>query len=100
MSSKTAIYVAIELSASSWLLAARLPGIKKARVDGLESGDTRGLLKILADLRSQGSTKLGMTADLACCFEAGRDGFWLHRWLTVNGGPVARLETHRILCTL
>jgi transposase len=97
MSSKTTIYVAIELSASSWLVAARLPGIKKARIDRLESGDTMGLLKIIADLRSQGSTKLGMTTDLACCFEAGRDGFWLHRWLTVNGVTAYVLEPTSIL---
>src|SRR3978361_587863 len=97
MSSKTTIYVAIELSASSWLVAARLPGIKKARIDRLESGDTMGLLKIIADLRSQGSTKLGMTADLACCFEAGRYGFWLHRWLTVNGVTAYVLEPTSIL---
>jgi transposase len=97
VSSKTTIYVAIELSASSWLVAARLPGIKKVRIDRLESGDTMGLLKIIADLRSQGATKLGKTADLACCFEAGRDGFWLHRWLTVNGVTAYVLEPTSIL---
>jgi transposase len=84
VSSKTTIYVAIELSASSWLVAARLPGIKKVRIDRLESGDTIGLLEIIAELRSQVSKKLGIKADLACCFEAGRDGFWLHRLLTAN----------------
>jgi len=42
MSSKTTIYVAIELSASSWLVAARLPGIQKVPVYRLESGDTMG----------------------------------------------------------
>lgn len=97
MSSKTTIYVAIELSASSWLVAARLPGIKKVRIYRLESGDTMGLLKIIADLRSQVSTKLGMTADLACCFEAGRDGFWLHRLLTANGMTAYVLEPTSIL---
>ena len=97
VSSRTTIYVAIELSASSWLVAARLPGIKKVRIDRLESGDTMGLLNIIADLRSQGSTKLGMTADLACCFEAGRDGFWLHRWLTINGVTAYVLEPTSIL---
>lgn len=97
MSSKTTIYVAIELSASSWLVAARLPDIKKARVFRLESGDTMGLLKIIADLRSQASTKLGMTVDLACCFEAGRDGFWLHRLLTANGIAAHVLEPTSIL---
>ncbi len=96
-SSKTTIYVAIELSASSWLVAARLPGIEKARVYRMESGDTMGLLKIIADLRSQISTMLGMTADLACCFEAGRDGFWLHRLLTANGIAAYVLEPTSIL---
>jgi len=97
MSSKTTIYIAIELSASSWLVAARLPGIKKVRIDRLDSGDTMGLLKIIAELRSQISTKLGMAADLACCFEAGRDGFWLHRWLTVNDIAAYVLEPTSIL---
>jgi transposase len=97
MSSKTTIHVAIELSASSWLVAARLPGVKKVRIDRLESGDTIGLLKIIADLRLQVSTKLGMTADLACCFEAGRDGFWLHRLLTANGIATYVLEPTSIL---
>jgi transposase len=97
MSSKTTIYIAIELSASSWLVAARLPGIKKVRIDRLDSGDTMGLHKIIAELRSQISTKLGMAADLACCFEAGRDGFWLHRWLTANDIAAYVLEPTSIL---
>jgi len=97
MSSKTTIYVAIELSASSWLVAARLPGIQKVRVYRLESGDTMGLLKLIADLRSQVATKLGVTADLACCFEARRDGFWLHRLLTANGITAYVLEPTSIL---
>lgn len=97
VSSKTTVHVAIELSASSWLVAARLPGIKKVRLDRLESGDTMGLLKIIADFRSQVSMRLGMTADLACCFEAGRDGFWLHRLLTANAIAAYVLEPTSIL---
>ena len=97
MSSKPTVYLAIEFSASSWLVAARLPGIKKVRICRLESGDTTGLLKIIADLRAHASAKLGNTADLACCFEAGRDGFWLHRLLTANGTAAYMLEPTSIL---
>lgn len=97
MSSKTTVCLAIELSASSWLVAARLPGMKKMRIDRLESGDTTGLLKIIAELRAQALIKLGNTADLACCFEAGRDGFWLHRLLTANGTTAYVLEPTSIL---
>src|ERR1700677_2224663 len=90
-------YLAIELSASSWLVAACLPGIKKVRIHRLESGDTMGLLKIIADLRANASAKWGNPADLACCFEAGRDGFWLHRLLTANGTAAYVLEPTSIL---
>ena len=97
MSSKTTVCLAIELSASSWLVAARLPGMKKVRIDRLECGDTTELLKIIAELRAQALTKLGNTADLACCFEAGRDGFWLHRLLAANGTTAYVLEPTSIL---
>jgi transposase len=56
-----------------------------------------GLLKVIADLRAHASVKLGNTADLACCFEAGRDGFWLHRLLTANGTAAYVLEPTSIL---
>jgi transposase len=97
MPSKTTSYVAIELSVSSWLVAARLPGIEKSRLYRVESGDTTALLKIIADLRLQASAKLGSAADLACCFEAGRDGFWLHRLLTAHGIATYVLEPTSIL---
>ena len=97
MSSRTTIYIAIELSASSWLVAVRLLGIEKPRLHRVTSGDTMGLLKIIADLCAQTSTKLGSAADLACCFEAGRDGFWLHRFLTAHSVAAYVLEPTSIL---
>jgi transposase len=97
MPAENTVYVAIELSVSSWLVAARLPGIKKPRLLRLESGDTMGLLKFIADLRSEISAKLGIVADLACCFEAGRDGFWLHRLLAANRIASYVLEPTSIL---
>jgi len=39
MSSENTVYVAIELSVSSWVVAARLPGIDKSRLHRLEGGD-------------------------------------------------------------
>jgi transposase len=91
------VYVSIELSVSSWLVAARLPGVKKSRLHRLEGGDATGLLKAIADLRSEASLKLGSTAEVACCFEAGRDGFWLHRLLTAHGISAYMLEPTSIL---
>jgi transposase len=97
MPSEETVYIAIELSLSSWLVAARVPGVEKPRLHRLEGGDVAALLKTIADLRSKASTKLGRTVDVACCFEAGRDGFWLHRLLTANGIAAYVLEPTSIL---
>jgi transposase len=78
-------------------VAARLPGVEKSRLHRLEGGDVAGLLKVIADLRLKASAKLGSAVDVACCFEAGRDGFWLHRLLTAHGISTYMLEPTSIL---
>ncbi len=97
MPSENTIHVAIELSVSSWLVAARLPGAGKSRLHRLAGGNTAALLTLIAELRSHASTKLGRAAEVACCFEAGRDGFWLHRLLTAHGIAAYVLEPTSIL---
>ena len=91
------VYIAVELSVSSWLVAARLPGVERQRQQRLEGGDTVALLALIAELRSLASSKLGGAAEVACCFEAGRDGFWLHRLLTAHGIAAYVLEPTSIL---
>jgi transposase len=85
MPSENTVHVAIELSVSSWLIAARLPGAGKSRLHRLEGGNTAALLALIAELRSRAVPEPGGAADVICCFEAGRDGFWLHRLLAANG---------------
>jgi transposase len=97
MPSENAVHVAIELSASSWLVAARLPGAEKARLHRVEGGDTVALLSVIAELRSSASKKLAGLVEVVCCFEAGRDGFWLQRLLTAHGIPAYVLEPTSIL---
>jgi transposase len=97
MLSENIIRIAIELSASSWLVAVRLPGADKSRLHRLEGGDTTALLALISQLRSTTSTKCGKAVDVACCFEAGRDGFWLHRLLTAHGIATYVLEPTSIL---
>jgi len=97
MPSKTTIYIAIELSVSSWLVAARLPGIEKARHRSIKGGDTTALLALIEELRLRVSTKQGEVVEVACCFEAGRDGFWLYRLLTAHGIATYVLEPTSIL---
>ena len=97
MPSENRVLIAIELSVSSWFVAVRLPGSEKSRLHRVEGGDTTALLALIRDLRSRAETKLRHAADVACCFEAGRDGFWLHRLLTAHGAIAYVLEPTSIL---
>jgi transposase len=97
MSSKNTVQVTIELSASSWLVATRPSGVEKPRMHRIKAGDTTALFALITELRSRASAKLGRVAEVVCCFEAGRDGFWLHRVLTAHGIASYVLEPTSIL---
>ena len=86
--------VALELSNSLWLVGTRTPGAQKSRMHRIKAGDTSALLGLFSELRLRSSTK---TAPIACCFEAGRDGFWLHRLLTTHGIKTYVVEPTSIL---
>src|SRR4051812_47120588 len=94
---RPALYVALELSNSSWLIAGQWPGLEKPKLHRIEAGDTAALLALIASLRARVATKLGPEVDVACCFEAGRDGFWLHRLLVAHGIAGHVLEPSSIL---
>ena len=79
------LFVALELSRSTWLVAMHSPIGDKVSQHRLDGGDTEGLLELLTRKRAQAAEKLGRPVRVACCFEAGYDGFWLHRWLCARG---------------
>lgn len=91
------IHLAIELSSSTWLIAARLPGIEKPQFHRITGGDTSALLKLISSLRARVTNRLGSPIRVVSCFEAGRDGFWLHRVLTANDVTNHVLEPTSIL---
>jgi len=79
------VFVAIELSQKSWVLTVHSPdrdGISQPKVTG---GDHVGLLRLISDLRERVRRKLGTLPAVVTCYEAGYDGFWLHRLLTATG---------------
>jgi transposase len=97
LSSRNTAYIAIELSTSIWLVGTRLPGAVKSRMHRIAAGDTEALLTLIGDLRARPANGDDQITNLACCFEAGRDGFWLHRLLTANGVPTYVVEPTSIL---
>jgi transposase len=83
----------IELSRSSWLVAGTVPGIERQPLKKLDA-DEQALLRLLRRWQDE-ATKAGRTiARIAVAFEAGRDGFWLARWLRSRG-----IEVHVIHAT-
>src|SRR3954447_11708441 len=74
----------IEMSRSSWLVTGVIPGLDRHPLKKLEP-DEEGLLRLLRRAQDE-ATRAGRTISrMAVAFEAGRDGFWLARWLRARG---------------
>ena len=78
------IIAVVELSHSTWLVGGVVPGIERQPRKKLEPSSER-LLALLHRWRDE-AVKAGRTITrIALAFEAGRDGFWLARWLEARG---------------
>ena len=74
----------IEMGQSSWLVAGIVPGIERQPLKKL-APDQDGLLQLLYRWRKE-AIQAGRTIKrIAVAYEAGRDGFWLARWLRTHG---------------
>ena len=85
--------VVVEMSEASWLVTGMVPGVDRRPLKKLEP-DPDALLRLVERWRSE-AEKIGRTIErVALAYEAGRDGFWLARWLRVRG-----IEVHVIHST-
>ena len=84
------IIAVIEMSQSSWLVAGIVPGIARHPLKKL-APDQDALLKLLHRWREEAGQAGREISRIAVAFEAGRDGFWLARWLRAHG-----IEAHVI----
>src|ERR1700736_3102716 len=80
----------IEMSLSSWLVAGIVPGAERQPLKKLEV-DENALLKLLNRWREEAEKAGHRIERIAVAFEAGRDGFWLARWLRAHA-----IEAHVI----
>src|SRR5215468_12357973 len=74
----------VELSLQSWLVAGIVPGVKREPLKKL-SADRERLLALLERWRNEAIKAGHAISRIAVAFEAGRDGFWLARWLRAHG---------------
>ena len=77
------LFLALELSASKWKLGTTVGLGQKPREKTIEAGDLDGLMEEIARAKE----RFGLPAEIrvVSCYEAGRDGFWIHRWLEAQG---------------
>ena len=74
----------IEMSQSSWLVAGTVPGIERQPRKKIIPDETT-LLRLLHRWRDEAIQKGRTITRIAVAYEAGRDGFWLARWLIGHG---------------
>ena len=86
----TTLIAVVEMSQSSWLVGGIVPGVERQPLKKL-GVDQVALLKLLLRWRAEAERKGHKIARITVAFEAGHDGFWLARWLRLQG-----VESHVI----
>jgi len=78
------IIAVIEMSQAKWLVAGVVPGVERQPLKRL-AADEAALLKLLHRWRNEAGQAGCQIKRIVVAYEAGRDGFWLARWLRVRG---------------
>jgi len=78
------LIVVIEMSLSSWLVAGMVPGVERQPLKKLEPDEDQ-LLKLMNRWRHEALQAGHAIERVVVAYEAGRDGFWLARWLRERG---------------
>src|SRR5712691_135568 len=78
------LIVVIEMSQSSWLVGGMVPGVERQPLKKI-SAEATGLLALVHRWRGEAERAGRPIGRIAVAYEAGRDGFWLARWLHARG---------------
>lgn len=78
-----ALYMAFELGERNWKIGFTIGFGQEARLRTIPSRDVDTLVAEIEAARKR--FRLAVDAAIRSCYEAGREGFWLHRWLEVAG---------------
>ena len=79
------LLVSFELSRKNWVLTMQHPNSGKLSRVTVPPCDTGRVLEVLAKHRQQAEQRTGVAVRIVSIYEAGLDGFWLHRWLSGQG---------------
>ena len=82
-STAPALSVAIELGAKEWLLTMSVAPGERRRRARIQPGDRAAWTRVVTSAKV--ALSVPAASPVRSCYEAGRDGFWPHRWLTQLG---------------
>ena len=77
------LHLAFELGRKKWKLGFTIGLGQKARKKNVAGGDTAAVVREIAAAKQRFA--LAQDAPVVSCYEAGPEGFWLHRWLVSIG---------------
>jgi len=80
----TTLIAVVELSSRTWMVGAAVPGVERSPLKKLDP-DAPALLKLIERWRGEAERKGRTIKRVVLAYEAGRDGFWLARWLIEHG---------------
>src|SRR5437762_3131856 len=83
IASTTVLGLAFELGWNEWKLAFSAGGVQAPRLRTIRARDLAALTEEIAKAKVR--FRLPPETPVVSCYEAGRDGFWLHRWLAQRG---------------
>ena len=86
------VFVAIELSKSTWVVAIQPPAVDKVSLFRIAGGK----IERLFELFEQARRRAGQPIEICACYEAGYDGFWIYRALTARGVACTVLDSASI----
>ena len=78
----TTLMLAFDLGSTKWTLGFTTAPAQRPRIRTMPAGDLGTLVKEIQLAKARLGLPLG--APVRSCYEAGRDGFWLHRWLLAH----------------
>jgi transposase len=82
-SADATLYLAFELGSTKWTLGFTTAPAQRPRIRTIAAGDLGALEREVIAAK----VRLGLPVDtpVRSCYEAGRDAFWVHRWLEAHG---------------
>ena len=78
-------FMAIELSKAKWLIGMLTPLANKISLRSIPCGAVQELLEFVERTTEKVLRATGRPVRIVSCYEAGYDGFWLHRVLDARG---------------